>query len=93
MDHTLYRRHLGEHFSEGSRRLWLEIRKRRWTQVKLGYALGNPSPGTINRWLYGDRRPALTSTLLIQKVLKIDARLWNEPPRRSFVPPAARKAA
>ncbi|MCC6557273.1 MAG: helix-turn-helix transcriptional regulator [Polyangiaceae bacterium] len=84
---------VGKFFSEGSRRLWREMTKRRWTQVDLARALSKRNSGIVNRWLYGERVPTLASALLIEKVLGIKPERWNQAPKRIFVLPAARGAA
>lgn len=90
--HRFTKTQLDKRFSEGSRLLWLLMMKRGWTQRELARALGK-NHGVINRWLYGTRAPDEKSAAHVQEVLGIKSFLWSKPPRKAFVPPAAREAA
>jgi len=78
---------LGPVFSEASRRLWLEIQRRGWSQTRLKKELG-AHDGAVTRWLYGDRKPGLQKALRVQEVLDIDPALWGQKPAQPFTPPA-----
>ncbi len=82
----LHRRHLGENFSEGARRLWAVVDNREITQAGLTAALG-ARPGVVSRWLYGDRRPSIEWAAKIERLFRIPARLWAEPATEAFEPP------
>jgi len=88
---SLLRRTLGRQFSEGARLLWFELGKRGWDQSAAARELGTSS-GTVNRWLYGERRPSAEWAARIESVLAIPARTFGEPPTQEFEPPAAESA-
>jgi transcriptional regulator with XRE-family HTH domain len=92
MARTLTRESLGRHFNEGARLLWLALRERDWNQSVAERQLG-VSPGLVNRWLYGERRPGLEHALLIERALGIPASGWHREPALAFEPPAAAAAA
>jgi hypothetical protein len=83
------RRHVGPHFSEGSRQLWLIVEREghsvEWLRRRLGSC-----KGVTNRHLYGDSRPDLERAYRILDEFGIDPRLFLIPPRRRFVLPGAR---
>lgn len=83
-----WRRTLGKHFSEGSRRLWLALDGE---LEALAQQLGVDS-GQLGKWLYGDRRPSIEWAVRIQDILGIPAVEWARPATASFIPPAARAA-
>ena len=88
---ALYRMTLGPHFSEGARLLWAAIQERRLSQADVRVRVG-VQPGTVTRWLYGDKIPSLESAMAIEDAFGIAARRWLEGPAAVFVPPAARVA-
>lgn len=85
----MHRTGLGERFSEAARLLWEEMSRRGWDQSQLAEHLGTSS-GTVNRWLYGERRATGNWPFVIQDKLGIDARLWGMSAKKAFEPPAAR---
>ncbi|MGK4001126.1 helix-turn-helix transcriptional regulator [Sorangium sp. So ce1036] len=87
--HQLTKIQLGKRFSEGSRKLWLLMLKRKWTQRDLARALGKDH-SVICRWLHGSRTPDRNSVALIYQVLGIGPTLWRKAPRKPFSPPDAR---
>lgn len=86
------RTHLGPHFSEGARSLWLSVRETYGTQGQMARALGCDS-GQLARWLYGDTRPSLGMGLRIRDVIGVPLDAWVQPPLADFVPPAVSAAA
>lgn len=78
---------LGDRFTEGARRMWLELDKRSWQQSDLSAFLEEPL-AKVHTWLYGDAIPVLKSALNIQKKLGIDPLLFAKDPVRPFQPPA-----
>jgi ribosome-binding protein aMBF1 (putative translation factor) len=78
---------LGDKFSEGSRRLWVEMTRRSWEQSDLAGYLDDPL-STVHKWLYGDSVPTLSSLKKIEHKLGIDAMLFAQDPIRPFRPPA-----
>ena len=98
----LTRTTLGPSFSEGARLLWGVLLRRGLSQVDLAAMLRDPNgvpvkQSTVNRWLYGERRPSLGIVVQFADLFRIPARAWSLKPSRRFVLPAAkdlvRKAA
>ncbi|HET9934055.1 MAG TPA: helix-turn-helix transcriptional regulator [Polyangiaceae bacterium] len=85
----MHRTGIGDRFSEAARLLWEEMTQRSWDQSQLAEYLGTSS-GTVNRWLYGERRATGDWPFVIQDKLGIDARLWGVNAKKPFEPPAAR---
>lgn len=81
------REDLGRYFTEGSRRLWLALQERGWTQAQARRELGAYA-GEIHHVLYGDQRPNLAMTFRMRDVLGIDPEAWTKSPAERFVPPA-----
>jgi transcriptional regulator with XRE-family HTH domain len=82
----------GKDFSEGARRLWLALERKRLSQLDAGSLLGTDG-ATVCRWLYGERRPSLEFAFKIEKLFRIDAKLWLDEPTEAFEFPGARPAA
>lgn len=72
---------MGSPESEGARRMWLVLRRRKWSQGQLAKELGTRS-SAVNRWLHGGRIPSRRWLFEIERVLGIEARLWDRPPTR-----------
>jgi hypothetical protein len=82
----LLRTTLGPKFSEGARRLWMALHRRRCSQTELAVSLG-ASSALFSRWLWGDRRPELAWAEKIERELRIAMSAWVEAPRKAFAPP------
>jgi ribosome-binding protein aMBF1 (putative translation factor) len=82
---------IGDKFSEGSRRLWVEMTRRSWEQSDLAGYLDDPL-STVHKWLYGDSVPSLSSLEKIERKLGIDAMLFARKPTRPFELPAVAAA-
>lgn len=88
----LSRQDLGPKFSEGARRLWAALIKRKWNQQEATAEL-ELSAGVLSRLLYGDRKPGRTTSETLRKKLGIDPPLWDRAPAKPFAPPAAVESA
>ena len=82
-----YKLTFGECFSDGSRQLWEGMAERGLTQPQVAVLL-RIARSTINRWLYGERRPEWPLRFLIQSEFGIDPFAWDRPTSVSFAPPA-----
>lgn len=86
-----YRRHIGPHFSEGARLLWLKLPQlaRAWgikpesAREELTKRLG-AARGTVARYLYGDRKPDRTLASKLQELAGIPAEAWDQAPKQEF---------
>jgi transcriptional regulator with XRE-family HTH domain len=79
---------LGPKFTEGSRRLWLLMKRFRWTQADAARAL-ELDTGQLSRLLFGDRKPGLTlAQRLAGPPAKIKLTTWGRPPAKPFTPPS-----
>lgn len=87
----LLRSSLGPHFSEGARLLWLALERLGLNQTE-AEARARSAKGSINRLLYGERRPGLDMALRLEEAFGIPPGAWNEPPSEPFAPPAAKVA-
>jgi hypothetical protein len=83
----------GKLFSEGCRLLWLALRKRGVNVAQARIAVGCKYEGTLDRVLYGDRKPGLQLVLAIQKQFEVPAAAWTIPPKKSFELPEALRVA
>ena len=86
----LHRSRPGEHFSEGSRLLWLALERLGHTQADAEAQL-ECAAGAVNRLLYGDRKPGRALGDRIAERYGVQVRAWDEEPKKRFVFPAARK--
>lgn len=86
-----HRTQLGGSFSEGARLLWIALGGFD-RQVAAAEDLGCMK-STLSRWLYGDRRPESHWRSVLKKRFRIPYESWETPPKRLFVPPAARAAS
>lgn len=95
--HRLQRRTLGEKFSEGARQAWIAIEreaKKAETPIDhsaLARRLGC-AKATLHRILYGDAKPDAERLVAFERIYGVRCRLWYEPAKNHFVPPAARAA-
>lgn len=78
-----YRRHLGKHFSEGARLLWLKTQELKLDQEGVRHQL-ELSRGVVGRWLYGDRAPDLDSAVKIEAAYGIPVAAWTQVPSKPF---------
>lgn len=76
-------RELGPYVSEGSRLLWLAVRRRGLTLDALHSALG-VGQGVLGRWLRGQRRPGGRGRAILHAEFRISPSAWDEPPRKPF---------
>ena len=88
---------LGKFFSEGARQVWVQLELRSWRPADLRLALDGAlgrklSSGVLSRWMYGECRPSLRFGLLLQDILGVEPRLWNQVPAEPFEPPALAEA-
>lgn len=89
----LHRTKLGPLFSEAARLLWLELDVREMRQCDAERLIGT-RPGTLCRWLYGDKLPGLSSAIVVERHFPtVLPRLWRVEPAQPFSPPAARAAS
>lgn len=88
-----YRQELGEHFSEGSRLLWVALADScGGSQAQMRRRLTGQSgeelrPGVVSRWLYGDHRPGLRMVLQLKEAFGIPIEAWHQSPTEPFAPP------
>jgi len=75
-------------FSEGSRLLWLAMRRRGLSQSALRAQLGCAG-GVIGRWLLGSRKPSASFRVLLVDLLGVPVNSWDMPPRKPFSPKEA----
>lgn len=48
---------------------------------------------TLHRILYGDREPPAMAIIGFERLFGVKCKLWAQPSKNNFVPPAARDAA
>lgn len=83
----------GDKFSEGSRLLWLALRKRGVNASQARTILGCKHEGTVDRLLYGDRRAGLELALNIEKHFAVPASAWHAEPKKPFELPETLRVA
>jgi hypothetical protein len=77
------RARIGRHFNEGARLLWLRIARESLSIEDIG-RVGRWARGTVHHWLYGDRRPNLSSALVLERAFGVPVTAWSKAPRRPF---------
>jgi hypothetical protein len=72
----------------------LVLSKRKLNVAQARVLLGIPYEGTLDRILYGDRRPGLQLVLAIQKKFGVPAAAWMQiPPKKDFDLPGSLEVA
>ena len=84
----MHRRTMGRHFSEGTRRAWLEMAERGWSLADLVRESG-VERSVLHRVMYGDRKPSLAVLVGLKKAVGLEAEEFAKSPVRRFVPPGA----
>ena len=74
---------VGPVFSRGAELLVAYLARPGKSQNALALELGTTSP-VVNRWIHGDRRPALKFAVMLATKLRIPTKAWNEPASRGF---------
>jgi hypothetical protein len=78
-----YRTHLGPHFSEGARLVWMRLR-----EIECGIAggarLAEIDRAQFYRFLHGDRVPSIAEAAKMKRAFGAPIDAWNEKPRRKF---------
>lgn len=73
----------GEHFTEGSRLLWLYMAEHGISQTELARRIGTES-GHVSHWLYGHRRPGVKWMFRVEDAIGVPARSWAESAPKGF---------
>lgn len=87
-----HRCHLGTRFTEGSRQIWIQLPKAKLDVEEFTRKAGW-GRGVLLKLMYGDREPNRRQSVQLHEILGIDPAEFDKPPKREFVPPAARTAA
>lgn len=79
---------LGPHFSEGARLLWVALLERRDSQQEIANEIGCLKP-TLNKWLYGMRRPGTSWRIAIRRKFKVPLLAWDAKPKKPLTLPGS----
>ncbi len=84
------RGHLGKLFSEGSRLLWIKFLASGLSLSRYAAQIGGIDGPQLGRYLYGDRKPTLSSALKIKAAAGIEPSDWEREPTEAFDVPSRR---
>jgi transcriptional regulator with XRE-family HTH domain len=73
----------GPYVSEGSRLLWVAVRRKGLTLDALRVELG-VGAGMLGRWLRGEQRPGGKGRAILHARFRIGPSTWDVPPSKAF---------